>query len=211
MSEVTSTKGVKKHRLLIYEIASKRVRNKFLLLFLILLGIGIYDWYNYILADSLWFYYWVVVGLVFVLWLYYALLVPRASIQVRPKSLRLKGPIIAFNISYGRIHSVTSAQMGQHFPWDSLKGREQGILEPLYNRTCIFIELSSYPKVFNWRAYWFPRFLFGTSRPGLVCVTEDWLSLSRDIEAYRGNRYERVHNADKDSARSLAAQVLLED
>jgi hypothetical protein len=208
MSEVPGVKEVRKHRLMIYEIASRRVRNKLLLLFLMLLGIGIYDWYAYILADELWFYFWVVIGLVFVLWLYYAFLVPRASIQARPKSLRLKGPVIAFNISYGRIHSVTSAQMGQHYPWDSLKGSEQGVLEPLYNRTCVFVELKSYPRVFEWRNYWFPKFLFGTSRPGLLCVTQDWLALSRDIEAYRGNRYERVHNADRGAARSLAAQVL---
>ncbi len=209
MSEIPGPKEVRKHRLLIYEIMSKRVRNKMLLLFLMLLAIGIFDLFNPIMGD-LWYLFWVVIGVIFFLWLYYAFIMPRASVQLRPKSLRLKGPLIAFNISYGRIHSVTSGQMGQHYPFDGLKNREQAVLEPLYNRTCIFIELSSYPGTFRWRHLWFPKFLFGTSRPGLVCVTKDWLALSRDVEAYRGERYERVHNADR-VAQSLAAQILSED
>jgi hypothetical protein len=189
---------------------SKRLRNKILLLFLMLLGIGIYDLIDPMLDDDLWFYFWIVIGVVFLLWIYYAVIIPRSSIQMRPKSLRLKGPLIAFNISYARIHSVTSAQMSQHYPFDSLKGREKDVLEPLYNRTCVFIELTSYPGTFRWRHLWFPKFLFGTSRPGLVCVTRDWLSLSRDVEAYRSERYERVHNADKEH-QSLAARVLTEE
>jgi hypothetical protein len=189
---------------------SKRLRNKILLLFLMLLGIGIYDLIDPRLDDDLWFYFWIVIGVVFLLWIYYAVIIPRSSIQMRPKSLRLKGPLIAFNISYARIHSVTSAQMSQHYPFDSLKGREKDVLEPLYNRTCVFIELTSYPGTFRWRHLWFPKFLFGTSRPGLVCVTRDWLSLSRDVEAYRSERYERVHNADKEH-QSLAARVLTEE
>jgi hypothetical protein len=100
--------------------------------------------------------------------------------------------------------------MSQHYPFDSLKGREKDVLEPLYNRTCVFIELTSYPGTFRWRHLWFPKFLFGTSRPGLVCVTRHWLSLSRDVEAYRSERYERVHNADKEH-QSLAARVLTEE
>jgi hypothetical protein len=189
---------------------SKRLRNKILLLFLMLLGIGIYDLIDPMLDDDLWFYFWIVIGVVFLLWIYYAVIIPRSSIQMRPKTLRLKGPLIAFNISYARIHSVTSAQMSQHYPFDSLKGREKDVLEPLYNRTCVFIELTSYPGTFRWRHLWFPKFLFGTSRPGLVCVTRDWLSLSRDVEAYRSERYERVHNADKEH-QSLAARVLTEE
>lgn len=211
MSEVTIMKGIKKHRLLIFEIMSKRMRNKLLLLFFILLGIGIYDLYKQILDDALWFYFWIVIFFVFMLWFYYAFMMPRSSIQARPKSLRLQGPLYAINISYARIRSVTSGQMAQHYPFNDLKGSEQGVLEPLYNRTCVFIELNSYPKAFRWRRLWFPEFLFGTSRPGLLCVIDDWLSLSNEVEVYRGNRYERVHNAEKDEAKTLAARVLVED
>jgi hypothetical protein len=211
MSEVAQAKGVRKHRLLIFEIMSKRLRNKLLFLLFILLGIGVYDFFYQILGDNVWFLFWIVILVVFLLWFYYAFMMPRASIQIRPKSLRLRGPLMAFNVSYGRIHSVTSAQMSQHFPFDSLKGREQGVLEPLYNRTCVFIELRNYPKAFRWRHLWFPKYLFGTSRPGLVCVTEDWLTLTRDVEAYRGERYERVHAPDRGESRSLAAKVLTDD
>lgn len=211
MSEVQGIKGVKKHRLILFEIMSKRLRNKILLLLLILLGIGIYDLINPILADSIWFYFWIVIGFVFVLWVYYAIMLPRSSVQARPKSLRLQGPLYALNISYGRIYSATSAQMGQHYPFNDLKGSEKGVLEPLFNRTCVFIELKSFPKAYRWKHLWFPKFLFGTSREGIICVIEDWLELSRDIEAYRGNRYERVHNADRGEARSLAAKILAED
>jgi hypothetical protein len=98
--------------------------------------------------------------------------------------------------------------MAQHYPFENLKGKEQGLLEPLYKRTCVFIELTSYPKAFKWRHLWFPEYLFGTSRPGIICVIDDWLELSRDVEAYRGNRQERVRSVEKGDARSLAARVL---
>jgi hypothetical protein len=42
-------------------------------------------------------------------------------------------------------------------------------------------------------------------------VVEDWLELSRDVEAYSGNRFERVHNADRGEARSLASKILDDD
>jgi hypothetical protein len=71
--------------------------------------------------------------------------------------------------------------------------------------------LKSYPKLFRWRNFWFPKYVFGTSRPGLLCVVNDWIALSRDVEAYRGNRYERVFNPDRGQGRSLAAKVLAED
>jgi hypothetical protein len=199
---------VKKHRLLIFELMSRRLRNKLLLLFLLLLTIGVYDQFNPIMADNIWFWFWAVIFLVFLLWIYYAFMVPRSCIQARPTSLRLQGPLYATNISYARIHSVTSGQMAQHYPFENLKGKEQGLLEPLYKRTCVFIELTSYPKAFKWRHLWFPEYLFGTSRPGIICVIDDWLELSRDVEAYRGNRQERVRSVEKGDARSLAARVL---
>lgn len=187
------------------------MRNKVLFLFLILLGVGIYDFIKPFLGAVAWYWLWTIIVLMFLLWIYYALLVSRASIQVRPKSLRLQGPLYAFNISYGRIHSVTSAHIGQHYPKDTLKGREKAVLEPVYTTTCVFIELTSYPKSLRWLRLWFPRYLFGTSRPGLICAVPDWIALSRDVETYRTHRYERVHNADKRTGHSLVADILADE
>jgi hypothetical protein len=199
---------MKKHRLLVYERLSQRMRGLFLLLGIVLTAIGIFDLLVAPILGQFWFYWWLVVALVFLLWIYYDFLVRRGAIQVREKILRLQGPIYGANVSYGRIHSVTSAHLVQHFPVESLKGLDKRLLEPFYTQTCLFIELTSFPKSFRWRRLWFPRYLFGTSRPGLICITEDWMALSRDIEAARAERQERTGKHKQHRKRSLAAQVL---
>lgn len=200
---------MKQHRLLIFEQISRRVRRKLALLALVIFGIGLYDQYTEFLGDY-WFVWWAAFLLIMALWVYYAIMMRRASIQVRPNFLRLQGPITSSNISYGRIHSVTSGKMEQHYPAESLRKNERPIVMPIYDQTCLFIELSSYPPSFRWRSLWFPRVLYGKARKGLICHVEDWMALSRDIESARSHRYtrlEKVRNGDKGT---LASQVLAE-
>lgn len=199
---------MKKHRLLIYERISQRMRGKLLALALVLLAIGIYDLMVDPILGSLWFIVWLTVALVFMIWFYYAFLVRRASVQIRPDVLRLQGPILGVNISYGRIHSATTAHMAQHFHGGKLSSSERSLIEPFFNLTCLFIELNSYPKSLKYHRLWFSKFTFSTSRPGLVCVVKDWMTLSRDVEAARAARQEKATRPRRARTRSLAAQVL---
>jgi hypothetical protein len=114
-------------------------------------------------------------------------------------------------ISYGRLHSATSAQLEQHYPYSSLTSREKDLLGPLYGHTSVFIELRSYPASLKSRRFWFPRFLFGATRPGLICAVDDWMALNRDIEAARSVWQQKYDRRKGSATRSLAAQILDED
>jgi hypothetical protein len=201
-------KVMNKHRLLVYERISQRMRGKLLALALILVAAGLYDLMVDPFLGASWLYLWLIVALVFLLWFYYAFLVRRAAIQVRPDILRLQGPLRGVNLSYGRVHSVTTAHMAQHVHGSKLSGSERSLIEPYFNLTCLFIELNSYPKALKYRRFWFSKFVFSTSRPGLVCAVKDWMALSRDVEAARAARQEKIDRPRRARARSLAAQVL---
>jgi hypothetical protein len=199
---------VKRHKLLLYELMSRRRRGLLLALAVTLFVLAVYDQFSPVLPDDLWYLIWLAWLAVVAFWIYYAVLVRRAAVHVRPEYLRLQGPLFGANISYGRVHSATSARMEQHYRFDALSGSNQALLRPLYQQTCLFIELNSYPPSFKFRRFWFPRFLFGSSRPGLICAVEDWMSLSQDVEAARGHRQEQFSTRRSGDARSLAMRVL---
>lgn len=199
---------MKKHKLLLYELMSRRRRGMLLVLAVTVFVVAVYDQFNPLLRDDLWYVIWIVWLFVFALWFYYAVLMRRAAILVMPAHLRLQGPLYGANISYGRVHSATSARMAQHYRFNELKGGEQSLLKPLYQQTCLFIELKSYPPSFKRRQFWFPRFLFGSSRPGLICAVEDWMILSQDIEVARGHRQEKFSPRRGERGRSLAMKVI---
>jgi hypothetical protein len=198
---------LKKHQLLLYDRLGRHMRPISLLLLVILLAIGIYDQLTAVLGDG-WYWLWLATGFVLLLWFYYAILLRRGAIQVHPNYLKLQGALLGVKVSYGRFHSATSARLEQHYPYQSLTNREKDLLEPLYDQTCLFVELRSYPpRLKNWR-FWFPRFLLGTNRPGIICVVDDWMGLSRDIEAARVVWQQKHDKRGGGEARSLAAKVL---
>ncbi|MFQ5399206.1 MAG: hypothetical protein ACE5E7_06365 [Anaerolineae bacterium] len=198
---------MKRHKLLLYELISRRMRGKLLWLGLILVALAGYDLYHPIFGD-LWYVMWAVIGIVFILWVYYGVLMRRASVQIRPQYLVLKGPVYGMKISYGRVNSVISTHISRHYPLEELNGREQALVSQLYDRTCALVELRSYPKAFARRHLWFPRLLFGKSRPGLLLAVDNWMALSRDIEAARAAWRERADRRSRGDRRSLAARIL---
>ena len=196
-----------KHHLLLYRQVGRRVRGVLLLSLLILGIVGVYDLRNPVLGDE-WYLWWVIFFVILFLWIYYTILVRRAALQVRPNYLRLQGPIRGFKISYGRIHSVTSSTIAQHYPADVLNGYERSLLEPLRRQPAVFIELRSFPKALKHRRWWFPRLLFGTARPGLLLIVEDWMTVSQDVEVARDRWRTRRAAAKRPDAASVLARVL---
>ena len=200
----------RQHRLLLFGRLSRRFTRLLSLLILVMLVIGLYDQFTEFLGDY-WFAWWGALFILLAQWVYYVTMMRRASIQVKPQYLRLQGPVIGYNISYGRIRSVTSGKMEQHFDWEKLKKNERNKLKPFYNQTCLFIELSSYPRSFRWRNLWFPRFLFSTTRQGLICHVDDWMALSRDIESARSLRHNQRDHNRFDRENTLVGHVLAEE
>ncbi|GIK59032.1 MAG: hypothetical protein HND44_07775 [Chloroflexi bacterium] len=199
---------MKKHRLLLYEFSSRRVRGKLLLLWLLLLALALYDRFITEVLGDFWFVVWLMIPVLVALWVYYAYLVRRAALIVTPQYVLLQGPLTAVKISYGRIASITSTHMAQHHDPQSLKMGDHFRVDPLYEYTCGFIEFISVPPGLKKNRRHFSRFLFSPQRPGLLLVVDDWMKLSRDLEVAR-QKWQEAHGiGKKEDTRSLAARIL---
>lgn len=183
------------------------MRGKLLWLGLFLLILAIYDLIRPFLGNS-WYLAWLMLGIVAILWVYYSILVRRAGVVVTPSYLLLRGPLRQVKISYGRIDTVTSTQMSQHFNYKELKARERSLVDPFFGTACSFVSLGSWPKSLNQRTLWFPRLLFGVRREGLLLASPNWMNLNRDIEEARSKWRDARQQKTKKDGRSLAAQIL---
>ena len=198
---------MKKHKLLIYEVMSKRFRGILLILAILLFALGMYDLYSQVLGNF-WFVFWIMWLGVVALWVYYAVLVRRAGLVITQDYFMLQGPLKKVKFSYGRIETITSTQIAQHYKIDEIKGRERGLVKPYFGNTFVFVELSSYPKTLKNRERWFPRSLFGTRRRGLLLPTADWMKFSRELESARQAWQRSRGIKSKEDNRSLAAKVM---
>ncbi|GJM43029.1 MAG: hypothetical protein DHS20C20_33110 [Ardenticatenaceae bacterium] len=184
------------------------MRGKLLWLGLSLLVLAVIDLIRPFLGPNF-YLLWLVVGLVALLWVYYAILLPRAGLIIAPNYLLLRAPLRDVKISYGRIATVTSTQLSQHFNLKALKARERSLVKPVFSATCTFISLNSWPKTLNnQRTLWFPRLLFGKRREGLLLISPNWMTLNRDIEEARRKWHDARRQKEKKDGRSLAAQIL---
>lgn len=183
------------------------MRGKLLWLGLTLLVLAVVDLLRPFLGPY-WYLVWLVLGVIAVLWIYYSILLRRTGLFVTPSYLLLRGPFKQVKISYGRIDTITSTQMSQHFNLKDLKGRERSLVRPVFGATCSFVSLNSWPKSLDQRTLWFPRLLFGVRREGLLLVSPNWMNLNRDIEEARRKWHDARQQKTKKDGRSLAAQIL---
>ncbi len=171
--------------------------------------VGVYDFYTRTLGSH-WYWIWVMEAACLGLWGYYGWLLRRVSIQVHPNFIRLQGGMRGFNISYGRILTVTSATLSQHYKLTEMKGGERRLLEPFWHQACLLVELNQYPPALQKNPHlWLPRYLFGTRRPGLLLVVDDWMILSREIEGARTIwQQQRGQQQRAQNQRTLAARIM---
>lgn len=199
-----------KYQLLPQKRTGQRMRWKLVMLAVLMLAPGLYDQFTGVLGPN-WFGIWLALAAVVLMWLYYALLMPRAAIHIAPGHIRLQGPLYGKKLSFKRIRSVGADNMDQHYPYESLTLSERPILNPLRHRTCAFVELSSYPKAFKWRRWWFPRTLFGTRKKGLLCYVDDWMAFSQELESVRAHQQGRSVDDHKRQHMTLVGRILAED
>lgn len=198
-----------RHPLLISRQLSRQMKAKLAWIMLLCAAIGVYDFYTRALGGG-WYWVWVAVAACLGLWVYYGWLLRRVSIQVRPNFIRLQGAVRSFNISYGRVLTVTSATLSQHYKLTEMKSSERRLLEPFWHQACLLVELNQYPPALQKAPHlWLPRYLFGTRRPGLLLVVEDWMALSREIEAARSEwQRQRGQQERMQNQRTLAARIM---
>lgn len=201
---------MKKHRLLIYDVLSRRLRFKLLALWLALVVVGLVDLFYRPILGAFWYVLWLVVLLVILFWVYYTFFLPRAWLVITPESLLLQTPAGEVRISYGRIDNITSSHMAQHYSLKELKRRDRVLAKPHFKQTCALLEMNSIPDALEKKRNQLPRILFSKRRKGLLLLVEDWIQLSRDVEVARANWRDtrKAKRDDDDDSRTLAARIL---
>jgi hypothetical protein len=198
---------MRKHKLLVYELISRRMRGKLLFGLLLLLVLGIVDLF-YPLFGDYWYWVWVAVAVLAVLWVYYGVLMRRASVKISDKVLLLQGPLRKVKISYGRIDSIAPTTLANHYPRESIPNRDQKLLTPLYQQTIVLVQMDAFPKALRAPKLWFSPYLFGKSQKGLLLAVENWMQLNQDLEVARTRWHERKMARTREDKRSLASQIL---
>jgi len=176
---------VKKHKLLIYDVQSRRFKWKLLALWLALIGVGLFDLIVRNILGMYWFVLWIAIPIVILFWVYYTFLLPRAWFVVTPDYLLLQTPAGEVKISYGRVDTITSSQMAQHYSLKGLSRRDRVLAKPHFKQTCALLEMNSMPEALEKKRSQLPQILFSTRRSGLLLLVEDWIQLSRDVESAR--------------------------
>jgi hypothetical protein len=108
-----------------------------------------------------------------------------AWVQCRAGHLRIQTPILPLAISYARIKAVRPSRMAQVFePAKERPGRREW-MSPYWGITVLVVELTKFPVDRRWLRLWLNRYLFAPTVTGVVLLTEDWMTLSRQITDYR--------------------------
>ena len=108
-----------------------------------------------------------------------------ASVQAFSDHLRLVTPFLRLNISYRRIRRVNTAALSTLFPPRSLHGLKRDILEPLFGRTAVVIDLNALPMPMATLRLFLSPFFFKDSTPHLVILVRDWMGFSTELESRR--------------------------
>lgn len=116
-----------------------------------------------------------------------AMLLLRSSayVQLFPDHLRLVTPFLRMNISYRRIQRTTTAAMATLFPPQSLPWLKRDILEPLFGRTALVIDLSALPIPASTLRLFLSPFFFKDRTPHIVILVRDWMRFSTELDSRR--------------------------
>ena len=108
-----------------------------------------------------------------------------AYVQAFPDHLRLVTPFLRMSISYRRFQRTTTASMAVLFPPRRQHGFKRDILEPLYNRTALVIDLSALPVSRSMLSLFLSPFFFRDRTPHIVILVRDWMRFSTELESMR--------------------------
>lgn len=134
----------------------------------------------------------VVVALAGLLFLFSYIGPKLAFVQCRPKFMLVSTPLYRIALSYGRMRSARPTDFTESYPIDSQKWSQRRFLRSLFKYadagqlTAIEVELKKFPFSERWLRLWMSRYMFAVKSDGLLLLVRDWMSLSREIEDYRG-------------------------
>jgi len=136
-----------------------------------------------LLAERDWVF--IVLGLVGGLIFLYSLWVRQmAYVRCYPDYLKIRTPFMAVAISYKRILQVRPVEFHMQLPLSKMKRTQRRLLEPFLTQTVIVLELRQFPTSERRLRTWLPWFMFASQVTGFVLVTNDWMTLSRQVSAF---------------------------
>jgi hypothetical protein len=110
--------------------------------------------------------------------------------------MQVATPFLRLNISYKRIHRITTAQMFNLFPPKSLSGWNRELLAPISGNTAIVIHLTSYPMPRPVLRMFLSPYFFYDKTPHFIFAVADWMALSVELDSRRsGGRVARQQQA----------------
>lgn len=115
----------------------------------------------------------------------YTLLAGRACVRSRRATFTLQTPLYPLAISYRRITGIRPVEFVRLFPPEQEKAARRRLVQPLWGKTAVVVDLRAYPMPLWWLKLWLSPYLFAPHNTGLVFVVEDWMGLIRALETER--------------------------
>lgn len=124
------------------------------------------------------------VGLVIVI---YTFLARRAHVSCHKSNFVIHTPFYPIAFSYQRIEMVRPTEFKSIFPPENEKNSRWRLYKNIWGKTVIVINVKGYPFPKWWLRLWFHPYLMHPRETALVLPVEDWMGLSRSLEALRSN------------------------
>lgn len=121
----------------------------------------------------------------------YTLLAKRACVHTRAGAFVLHTPLYPLAISYRRITNIRPVEFVRLFPPEEEKAARRKLLQPLWGKTAVVVDLKTYPVPLWWLKLWLSPCLLLPHNTGLVFVVEDWMGLIRALEMARSQLHQR--------------------
>ena len=115
----------------------------------------------------------------------------RSWVECRTGHLRIQTPILPVAISYSRVRVVRPKPFAQVYNAALTNPARRRWLEPYLHTTALSVELTAYPVDEKWLQLWISPYLLDPDSPEIVLVVSDWMTLSRQIDDFRGRWMER--------------------
>jgi len=183
-----SHKSGTRYPLILYHRVMSRLWAATLVLGVLLLLVWGWEWYfNQPLMRANASSWLPVAGLVFLAFAMFAFFGRNmAYVQPHKDHLRLVTPFLRTNISYRRVRSVHPAVFQQLFPPKDASWAQRQLLSPFYGKTAVVVELNGLPHSPGVMRLFLAPQMFSPRSTGLVFLVPDWMTLSTELDSYRG-------------------------
>jgi hypothetical protein len=140
---------------------------------------------------------WLAGGLgIFTIFLGLLLAAIRKSAFVQPLSdhLLLVTPFFRMKISYRRLMSVSSTEMGRLFNYDRFRGLRRTFFLPLASQTAVVLDLKGWPLPRSSLAMFLSPYFFPDRSSRLALLVPDWIRFSTELDSRRTRWLEKLRN-----------------